>query len=257
MKYGLQISNLDQITTRKHSDLQDLIAPYDDHTQYGLTVGLDANKGTNYLNDRFYYATDTDILYRGTGSAWSNIATGGGNITATLNKTFTFASLSDNPGAYSSNAGFILSVNAGGTALSWIAAPQPSLVYYNGGGTYYAETSTYTNITSTTPTLVRTMTLPAGFPSGTITVQFNLQNASSYSGYADAQIYKNGVAQGSVIQQAGPGSGFQGKVVSLTATAGDLIQLYCWADASGNQSQAQNMGLSGTLTPGKFTPTFS
>lgn len=50
----------------------------DDHQQGSAKIlsGLDANKPTAAYADRLYWATDTLILYRDSGSAWGEIARG-------------------------------------------------------------------------------------------------------------------------------------------------------------------------------------
>lgn len=73
MQISNPIDNLNQLPTRSHSDLQNLIAPADDHTQYvpvdgsrpakNIQSGLDANKPASPAVGDVYIATDTSTLY--------------------------------------------------------------------------------------------------------------------------------------------------------------------------------------------------
>ena len=114
------IVNITSISKRSHSDLQNLSA--DDHTQYGTLVGLDANKPSAVSAQRFYYASDTDKLYQSNGTVWAQIATGGGSLQSTLNKSQSFVNLSDSPGAYTGNANKFVGVNNSANGLTYFSS---------------------------------------------------------------------------------------------------------------------------------------
>lgn len=142
------VTNINQIAVRSHGSLQNLNK--DDHKQYGVIVDLYANIPSASSTSRLFYASDTDTLYISNGTSWTSISNGGGNIYATLNKVLTFSLLSDMPGAYSSNASKILSVNGSGNGLLWRnISGWTKILTGSGGGDYSTNSGTFVDVDAT------------------------------------------------------------------------------------------------------------
>lgn len=94
-----------------------------------FAAGLYASIPTAGTVGRFYYATDTEKLYRDSGSAWVETPIYGTSIS-------TFLGLSDSPSSYSGQASKNVRVKADESALEFVAAGAPGAhktSHQNGG----------------------------------------------------------------------------------------------------------------------------
>jgi len=83
MAQSTELTEYDDILYSQYNNLRkDVLDPGLGHAHTGdadggyllVPAGLDADKGTGYSKGRLYYATDTYTLYRGTGTAWEEVA---------------------------------------------------------------------------------------------------------------------------------------------------------------------------------------
>lgn len=103
MKIAQVLSNVTQIGTRSHGDMQNLDA--DDHPQYSFVRDVVASIPTAGEAGRLFFATDESKLYRDNGTSWDVIG------------TFKLAELDDVGISLSGNAGKGLRINSGETAF--------------------------------------------------------------------------------------------------------------------------------------------
>jgi hypothetical protein len=156
-----------------------------------------------------------------------------------------------------------------GTAYSRLPAGTSGLFLETQGSSanpqWASAFSAYTNITvvymyldgpsvgtsTTTPTKFHELQFSAGMVPTSFNVVFDLKGNTGVTGYA--QIYKNGVAYGTL--QSVTGSIFSTFSQSLSFTGGDLCQLYIYSGTAATGIQIQNFGLQGLPIPTVFVPT--
>lgn len=252
---GGGLANLTQIPVRLHSSLQSLSA--NDHPQYFCTADVFANRPAASTNGAFYFATDTLALYRDNGSSWVRVSIDPAQTDLSALKTSAFLNLSDTFASYSGKGTYILRVNAGATALEAVVLPAPTAVYYIGSATYFNDGGSYVDTSRHgTPQLMRTLTFPAGYPTTTTRMSFQLRDNDAAGKTVHGRWYKNGSPFGT--DQSTSNASYQTFDEDLSVSAGDAMALYIWSASAGQgQAAATNLLLKGSVTIPSWTITGS
>lgn len=234
------VANLTQISTRSHSDLQNLTA--NDHLQYSSAVGLLSARPAAGVAGRYYFATDNGRDYRDNGVSWDELSIKEVNIALANLGTRSFLNLSDVPASYAGSTLTALRVNAGGTALEFANPSTVTGIYSATGAIFQADDGVVT-VTGTTNTKVKEIACGSTMPTTTLSIYFELKALAANT--AIAQIYKNGVAYGTL--RSTTNLAFVPYTEALSFSASDLIQIFMHDDTPGYQVQVQNFRILGAV----------
>lgn len=257
MKYGSIISNINQIATRNHPDLQELTGR-NDHPHYAIpgaasgqgniSYGLDASKPSTVAAGQVYVATDTKKWYYSlTANTWTEMLPVYADETAP-NGSMLYMGASGWTVLDAGSSGQVLMTNGSGSAPSWAAALSGNLQaqYNSNTGYVLLQNAGAASVTATVFTKAHEIACPASMPTTTLNI-VTRGEATQGTYNSHFRVYKNGVAVGTDHTALSTYTVF---VDSISFTGGDLIQLYVYNEYSGgNPTLVSDFGPAGIFTP--------